>query len=136
MTTPTERWVPKVHPATRPAEPDDPWTLNATAVGGDPEVMLGCLVQEYAALGWSAREILALFRDPFYPALHALRDFYGEEVLRERVAALVGQSAGFHFQVTVRETPEPAESEPELIQLGIRTNRPEAPGGSSHAEGL
>src|SRR5579885_463659 len=116
-----EQFVPKVHPATRPIQPEDPFTLNATAVNGDPEWMLRCLVQEYAWMGWDAEQILARFRDPFYPALNALWHHYGEAGIRERVAALVRKSGVFHFAVTVREAPEPEDEEDGgLIQLNIR----------------
>src|SRR5262245_60941836 len=114
MTTSSERFVPKVHPATRSVEPDDPMTLHATPVPGDPEAMLRCVVQEYAWLGWDAEHILSLFRDPFYPALHGLRSLYGDAGIRERVVGLLRQTGVFHFQASVREEPEPA-AEPELI---------------------
>jgi hypothetical protein len=127
----TERWVPKVHPATRPVEPEDPYSLHATLAAGDPEVMLQCLVQEYAWIGWDTERILALFRDPFYPALHALRDLYGDEGVRARVAALLNEGGVFQFDVAVEETPETEEPVPELIQLSIRNAE-----GDSHAEGL
>jgi hypothetical protein len=126
MTEFAERFVPKVHPATRPAEPEDPFTLHATLAAGDPELMLQCLVQEYAWMGWDAEQILALFRDPSYPALHALRELYGEDGVRRRVDRLLSESGVLHFEVAVNEEPEA-----ELVQLGIRL-----PQGDSHAEGL
>jgi hypothetical protein len=142
MVPEAERFAPKVHPATRPVEPEDPLTLHATAVAGDPEVMLHCLVQEYASMGWDAEEILRLFRDPFYPALHSLWCFYGEAGLRERLIAVFEQTATFHLDEAVREEAELVEAEPELVQLGIRA-RPSEPAnytkhtnGESHAAGL
>jgi hypothetical protein len=117
MTTPSERFVPKVHPATRPAEPEDPWTLHATPVAGDPEVMLECLVQEYAWMGWDVEQILTLFRDPSYPALHALWRGCGEEGLRRRIAGVLRRMGVFRFRSVVCDEPEPAE--PELIELGV-----------------
>jgi hypothetical protein len=131
-----ERFVPKVHPATRPVEPEDPLTLYATPVAGDPEVMLQCLVQEYAWMGWDAEEILRLFRDPCYPALHALWCLFGEAGLRERVATVLKQTGTWRSDVDVREEPEPIEEEPELIQLGIHRPQPEALKGESYAAGL
>src|SRR5262245_19305051 len=77
MASPLPSLVPKVHPTSRPVEPDDPLTLHATTVAGDPELMLHCLVQEYAWMGWDAEQILSLFRDPFYPVLHGLWCLYG-----------------------------------------------------------
>jgi hypothetical protein len=120
MVPEAERFVPKVHPATRPVEPDDPLTLHATAVAGDPEVMLHCLAQEYAWMGWNAEDILRLFRDPFYPALHSLWCLYGEAGLRERLTAVLRQTGILRLDETLRDEPEQAEEEPELIQLGIQ----------------
>jgi hypothetical protein len=89
MSQVTDRFVPKVHPATREVEADDPLELHATPSPGDPAVMLACLVQEYAWLGCGAAEIVALFHNPEYPALNSLLDLYGERGLRERVEGLV-----------------------------------------------
>ena len=121
MSSEPSRFVPKVHPATRPMEAEDPLSLHAVSVEGDPELMLHCVVQEYAWMGWGGEQILNLFRDPFYPALRELWDRYGEANLRERIAALLQQIGIFQFQVTIREAPEPEpeEAEPELIELGI-----------------
>jgi hypothetical protein len=132
MATVSERYVPKVHPATRLGEPEDPLALHAALVPGDPEVMLQCLVQEYAWMGWGTEQILGLFRDPFYPALHALLLWFGEDALRDRVSALLRQSGVFCVEGVVAEVPEPAEEEGELIQLGLRTDRPEALEGRRH----
>jgi len=133
MSSEPSRFVPKVHPATRPAEADDPLSLHAVSLEGDPEQMLHCVVQEYAWMGWRIEQILSLFRDPFYPALRELWDRYGEANLRERIASLIQQTGIFHFQVTIREEPEPKpeEAEPELVELGIPAQwRAE---GSDHA---
>jgi hypothetical protein len=126
--------VPKVHPATRGIESDDPLELHATAVVGDPEVMLECLIQEYVWMGWDREHILALFHSPFYPALNALLRHYGESGIRQRVAAVLARMGVFRVSGTVREEPEPEEDEPELLPLGTR--RVLAPKGDSHAQGL
>jgi hypothetical protein len=128
-------WVAKVHPATRPVEPDDPMTLHATAVAGDPEVMLECLVQEFAGLGWDAEGIVGLFREPCYPALYDLWRLYGEEGVRTRVHGVLSALGIFHVQATECAEPEPVPAEPELIALGLPASwdRPE---GDSHASGL
>jgi hypothetical protein len=149
MESRSDRFVPKVHPATRPVEPEDPYTLHATSAAGDPEVMLLCLVQEYAWMGWDAEQILGLFRDPSYPALNQLWDYYGEAAVRERVAGLVRETGVFRFHGTVCDGPaeEAEEAEPELVPLGIPArwrpagpfaptqNGPTSPGGISHAAG-
>jgi hypothetical protein len=136
MATASARFVPKVHPATRPMEPEDPMMLHATAVWGDPEIMLRCLVEEYAGIGWDVEGILALCHDPFYPALHGLLGLYGEHGLRERVSGLLQGSRRFPLRATVHERAEPAEPNAELIQIGIRTHEHPATKGGRHAEGL
>jgi hypothetical protein len=155
MTSSGERWVHKVHPLARAAEPEDPLTLHATPVAGDPEVMLHCLVQEYAWMGWEAEEILRLFRDPFYPALHALWRLFGEAGLRERVTTVLKQTGTWRLDADVREEPEPDvgrisnpspcgtdwksvlhEEESELVQLGIRSSQSDVLKGESYAAGL
>jgi hypothetical protein len=118
----SERFVPKVHPATRAVEPEDPLSLHATPAVGDPEVMLHCLVQEYAWMGWDGESILGLFRDPSHPVLNGLFERFGEPSLRERIAGVLANTGVLRFRESVREEVEPAE--PELIELGIRLPAP------------
>jgi hypothetical protein len=137
MAVPPAHLVPKVHPASRAVEADDPFALNATAVaGGDPEVMLECLVQEYAWMGWDAAQVLGLFRDPLYPALNALLHHYGEGGVRRRVEGVLNRMGVFRVSGTVSDEPEPDEDghQPELIELGVAralTSRRD-----SHAQGV
>ena len=123
------RLVPKVHPATRGVEPDDPLSLHATPVQGDPEVMIRAVVQEFAWMGWPVDGILGLFRDPFYPLLHGLWLTLGEAAIRERVASVVSRHGVYRFRSSIREEPEDAT--PDLVQIG-----PMGPGGSRHGRGL
>jgi hypothetical protein len=136
MSVSAERFVPKVHPATRAVEPEDPMTLHAAEVEGDPEIMLQCVVQEYAWLGWGADQILSMFRDPAYPVLHQLLSMYGETGTRERIDELLGQMGVFRVKGFMHESPEPEEAEPELIQLGFRGHGDDERKGDDHAEGL
>jgi hypothetical protein len=102
-------------------EPADPMELMATPVQGDPEVMLQCIVQEFAWMGWNAEQLLELFGSPAYPVLNQLREHYGAEEVRQRIQALLGRSGVFRFRETIAPDPEPEEDdEPELIQLSIR----------------
>jgi hypothetical protein len=128
MTTHAENLVPKVHPATRAVEPDDPLSLHATPVAGDPDAMLRAVIQEFAWLGWDAEQILALFNDPFYPVLNDLKDALGEAELRSRIVAIFVRAGVHRFRATVREAPEVIE--PELVQIG-----PMGPGESRHGDG-
>jgi hypothetical protein len=73
--------VPKVHPATRPVEPEDPMNLHGIEVPGDPEIMLRMLVEELARMGYGLEPLMALCRDPFYHALHGVWLKYGDETV-------------------------------------------------------
>lgn len=111
-------FVPKVHPLARDAEPEDPMELMGDSAPGDPEVMLECLVQEFAGMGWGARQLLELFRDPNYPVLNQLRDAFGEDEIRRRLGDLLDSVGVFRVRESIVEDAEPLE--PELIQLSVR----------------
>lgn len=72
-------------------EPDDPMELHAHAVSGDAALMLDQLIEEFARMGWDAVRIEYLFQDPFYQAMHDLRLKFGLEVVRGRIAAVLGR---------------------------------------------
>jgi hypothetical protein len=112
-----ERFVPKLHPATREVLPDDPMTLCATPVAGDPDLLVRAVVQDYAWMGWNADQIAALFRDPFYPLLHGLWRVLGEVGVRDRIDAVFRHYGVYRFRSTVHEERE--EAAPELIQIGL-----------------
>jgi hypothetical protein len=116
----TDRWAPKVHPATRAVESDDPLELVAEPVPGDPDVMLECLVQEFAGLGWDADQLLSLFHSPAYPVLNQLLARYGAAEVRRRVGALLGRTGVFRVREVIDDDPAD-DDEPELIQLNIIT---------------
>ena len=112
----SDNFVPKVHPATRPVEPDDPMNLYAVEVPGDPELMLRLLVEEYARMGWGLDALVGLFRDPFYVAAHGLWLHYGEEELKRRLTAMLGRVG------VVRTTTTTSVSPPErLVQIDLST---------------
>ena len=138
MTTEPSRFVPKVHPASRPVEAEDPLSLHAISLEGDPELMLHCVVQEYAWMGCDGEEILRLFRDPSYPALHALWKHFGETFIRDRISQIVGRAPLFRV-ATKEQDEETAAGQPVLIDLGVPANwrTPGAPAqGNHHAASL
>jgi hypothetical protein len=110
--------VPKVHPLTRNMEADDPLEIFATPVFGDPLVMLECLIGEYAGMGWNAEQILQLFRDPEYPALHGLLEAYGEATIRRHIRDLLDRTGIFSCEGTVLDEPEP-DHDDQLVELGL-----------------
>jgi hypothetical protein len=112
--------VPKVHPLTREAAPEDPMELMAQPVVGDPAVMLECILQEFAWMGWNTQELLGLFQHPGYPLLCELREFYGDEEIRRQVAGLVARWGVLRFRETIAEPEEDDEDhEPQLVQLTL-----------------
>ena len=114
MAESSDNFVPKLHPATRPVEPEDPMNLFAVEVPGDPELMLRMLVEEYARIGWGLEELLRLFRDPFYVAAHGLWLHYGEDELRRRLTALLSRVGVLRVKTTVSSPP--AE---QLVQINL-----------------
>ncbi len=75
--------------ADKPYEPDDPMALVAVTLDADAaaeDEMARCLVEEYLREGWDERRLLALFRNPFYRALHVIYQARGEEGVRSLIA--------------------------------------------------
>ena len=111
-----DNFVPKVHPATRPVEPDDPMNLFAVEVPGDPELMLRLLVEEYARMGWDLDALVGLFRDPFYVAAHGLWLHYGEEELKRRLSDLLKRVGVVRTKTTTSVPPSER-----LVQIDLST---------------
>jgi len=114
------------HGSQKQAEPNDPLALVGTRVpGGDIEYLLRCFIEEYAAMGLGAREILELFRQPQYAAIHPAYLRLGEQAVRATIAAVL-EECGV-FQVTARQT-EVAAEPPRLVQIkpsdGSREDEP------------
>jgi hypothetical protein len=110
-----DNFVPKVHPATRPVEPDDPMNLFAVEVPGDPELMLRLLVEEYARMGWGLDALVGLFRDPFYVAAHGLWLHYGEKELKRRLSDLLKRVGIVRTKTTLSAPPSER-----LVQIDLR----------------
>ncbi len=137
MTPAPDRFVLKVHPATRAVEPEDPMMMCATPAPGDPDVMLECVVMEYAGLGWDVDRVLGLFRNPEYPALHALWRALGDAAVRDRVTQLLRRTGVFRCDEFIEDTQEPAEDDgQERIEIGIPAawRRAGAPGAASEGD--
>lgn len=116
-----ENWVPKIHPATRPVEEEDPMMLVAEAVAGDPIEMVDSFVQEFAWMGWSAEEIFHLFQSPAYPVLQQLMVYFGEEEIRRRIADRLARCGVLRFEETIVEDPEESDEDhgPPLVQISL-----------------
>ena len=108
--------VPKVHPATRPVEPDDPMNLHATEVTGDADLMLRVLVEEYARMGFGLDRLMELALDPFYQAFHGLLSVYGEEELRRRMAKVLDRVGVSRFKIVEKQV-EPLPGQ--LVEIDL-----------------
>ncbi len=79
------------HPKDRNVEPDDPMQLQGGFAGGDPAIMLDCLIEEYAHMGMDAAAIRKLFEDPAFQATRALADRFGDVFVRDRIDRVVSR---------------------------------------------
>jgi hypothetical protein len=108
--------MPKVHPASREALPDDPLEMQAFEIPGDRDLMLRLLVEEYARVGWGVEAMMQMAGDPNYTAFHGLRQSLGEEELRRRVSDIVSRCGVIRISTT--------ESDPiteHLVQIELPT---------------
>jgi hypothetical protein len=68
---------------------DDPWELNGVSLTCEADTtgaMADCFIEEFLRLGYNAKQILALFRNPHYAGMHLVVQHRGEAFVRERIA--------------------------------------------------
>ena len=65
--------------------------VGVMAPGGDEDEALDGIVQEYLLLGWSAAQIMFLFRSPTYAATHRIFERKGAAYVKDRVQSLADQ---------------------------------------------
>ena len=117
----TPQFAPKVQPAAREIESDDPLELVASPAPGNADMMLECIVQEFAGLGYDADDLTGLFSNPAYPVPNQLLHYYGPAEVRRRIRALLARSGVFHTREVISDDPEPDDDEEsELTQLTVR----------------
>jgi len=67
----------------KPPTAADPMELVGVAIPqGDLDLMAECLVEEYLTLGWSERQLMALFTRPCFHATHSIYREKGEAYVR------------------------------------------------------
>lgn len=94
-------------------EPDDPMSMEAELVSGDPLLMLDCLIEEFARLGWDAKRIGNMFENPFFLASHGLAQRFGQEAVRERIQQTLRQCGVYRFKI-IEPTPVGKPSKPPI----------------------
>ena len=88
------------HPKNKPAKPGDPMMLRAQEVEGDPWVMLDCLIEEYARMGWDANRIEKIFSQPFFQASYNLTKKLGTPAIRSRIEGVLQRVGIFKYEIT------------------------------------
>lgn len=69
-------------------DPEDPLELRAVALittEDTTEAMTDCFMEEFLRLGYSASQILALFRNPHYTGAHGVWATRGEDFVKQRL---------------------------------------------------
>ncbi len=115
------RWVPKVHPLSRPMAEEDPLELHGVLVDGDPVEMVRCVMEEFAAMGWQRPQLLRLFRDPEYPGLVQVARSLGWSTIEAIADDVTRRYGAFRIRVHYVAPPEeesPSEAAgPEVVPL-------------------
>jgi hypothetical protein len=66
----------------------DPFELNGVAFPTEEDTtddMCECFIEEFMRLGYNAKQILALFRNPHYLGMNLVLEKRGEAFIRERI---------------------------------------------------
>ena len=68
---------------------EDPLELNGMAFLTQEDTtdeMCECFIEEFMRMGYKAKQVLALFRNPHYIGMNMVLEKRGEQFVRERVA--------------------------------------------------
>ncbi|MEE9510808.1 MAG: hypothetical protein V3V79_01725 [Gammaproteobacteria bacterium] len=92
----------------KPCKPDDPMQLKGDLVAGDQRVMLECLIEEFARMGWNGRQIARLFEKPFFLASHSLAKRFGRQAVHECIEQTLERCGVFRVEMSeTKPNPEP-----------------------------
>mgnify|MGYP001157276621 FL=1 len=83
----------------KPLEEDDPMQMKAQMVAGDPHLMLDCLIEEFARMGWDASQIIKIFENPVFLASHGLTKRFGHKTILDRIVQTLERCGVFHFKI-------------------------------------
>ena len=106
------------HGCAKEAEPSDPLDLVGTRVpGGDLAFLARCFIEEYAAMGYGSDQILEMFRQPQYVAIHPVYRSQGEEAVRGLIREVLADCGVLQVSGLIRE--EPPEPRSDLVQIEL-----------------
>ena len=83
----------------KPLQADDPMELHTTELTGDRDLMLDCIIEEYATMGWSEENILLIFDRPFFQATYNLARSMDPDTLRRRVRSVIARCGVVRVEV-------------------------------------
>jgi hypothetical protein len=70
-------------------EPNDPMELVGMEVPlQDTDYMAECIVEEYMLLGWSDKQLMSMFKKPFFHVTHGFFNDNGEEHVRSLIQSV------------------------------------------------
>ena len=102
----------------KPAAPDDPMQVRGDSVPGDQQVMLQCLIEEFAHIGWNAHQIGLLFENKFFLASHGLAERLGQKAVRECIEQTLQRCGVFHFEMSESK----ANQKPQICPFSVGGN--------------
>ena len=73
---------------------EDPLELNGVAFLTEEDTtdaMCECFIEEFMRMGYNAKQVLALFRNPHYIGMNMVLEKRGEAFIQERVVEVFGR---------------------------------------------
>ncbi len=98
-TKPDQRDAVAIAPESKPLDPDDPMEIKAAVIAGDERLMMECLIEEFAHLGWSAKKIAGMFDQPGFLATHGLEQRFGRQAVVDCIEHTLARCGVFHFEM-------------------------------------
>lgn len=80
-------------------DPEDPMSLDAECLPGDPLAMLTGVIEEYARMGWDANSIQKIFSEPFFLATYGLKQKFGTEIIHRHIEETLSRCGVYRFTV-------------------------------------
>ncbi len=103
-TKPDQRDAVAIAPESKPLDPDDPMEIKAAVIAGDERLMMECLIEEFAHLGWSAKKIAGMFDQPCFLATHGLEQRFGRQAVVDCIEHTLARCGVFHFEMKKTST--------------------------------
>lgn len=84
--------IPPGAGAAKEFEPDDPMELVGVPIPEtETQRVVDDIIVEYLFMGWTPRQVLFMFRSPYYGATHAIFRQKGDAYIRERIRSISEQ---------------------------------------------